>query len=164
MSHTTLWKVYKTTCSEIEEYGNAWLSAPPLWDLLWKEYINPTTMWISSKDLSVLWKLSNDLRVPYYLRIAHTMTFDRAIIKQKNFYEVCNALISVDTELKFKGYCSNSHWAAIANKIYELRLDKKALGVGLGSTSVEDSWEHYRFKRGKVKPLFDVIKYANGEI
>jgi hypothetical protein len=165
MSYSTLWAVYRTTATEIAEYGNSWLSAPPLWNFLWREYVNrnDTGYPVSEARMKPLWDLAADSRVPLDLRIAHAMTFDHAIVKARDFRKVEEALRAVYGILQRGGACPNSHWWAVGTAIGDLKgkLPKKAIGVGLGCTSVSDDWNHYREKHGRVDyRIWDAVEYA----
>ena len=74
MSHSTLYKVYKSKASEFNTYGNGWGSAVPIWKLLTEQYLNAE--FSTFGDMEPLWNLYSDKNIPIHRRFALLFTFD----------------------------------------------------------------------------------------
>ena len=143
MSHSTLYKVYKSKASEFNTYGNGWGSGVPIWKLLTEQYLNKE--YSTFADMEPLWNLYSDKDIPIHRRFALLFTFDNCII-DKNLLEKCSEYCKEIHEDILKNTDWDwSHWEDIGNDLKKLSLltDKRLKGAGLGCTSVSDPWYEY---------------------
>jgi len=157
MSTSTLYKVYKTTRTEIADYRNGHGSAPPVWD------------WLSSHFLGIqgyygagdkLWALAKDERVPLNVRLCHAFTFDYAVVPPKHFGlmgEACAEMNRILEEWPQWKNCVN-HWGAFSDLFNTLKVTKRCIGVGMRCTSVCDVWDNYP-RYGKDR-MFDCVNHV----
>lgn len=157
MSYATLYAVSKTCIREVAEFRNGWGTAPILWDRLSRDYLDRRWPSMGDSEIDELWQLSQDPRVPLDWRIAHTMTFDGALIVPERISraaEACRAVAPLLPEDRV------SHWEALADTLqaYQLR-GPSILGLGLTCTSVADHWIAGG-PPGKRTDLFDAVTHA----
>lgn len=140
MSYSTLYAVYRTTATPLFEYRNAWGTGPVIWDYLQKRYLpSDSKNWIFGEPR--LWDLATDPSVPLSLRACHAITFDFAMVPSDYLKQFAELLIEGGQILE--GDTVN-HFPEIGRNLRDLRLPKRAIGVGLNCTSVSDSWGEQR--------------------
>jgi hypothetical protein len=145
MSYSTLYTLFKTTYRATKEYRNSWGTGPLIWSYLNERYLHRDRWaWTAAND-GRLWGLAREETVPLCIRMAHVVTFDRALIPIDKAKYVGNLLIEASDILKKYSPDYVNHFASIGNDLIKERPDKRAIGFGLNCTSVSDVWhEHYR--------------------
>jgi hypothetical protein len=119
------------------EYKNAWGSAPYVWDRMARLYLHREN-WMRS-DCQDLWNLFHDVRIPAYQRAVLGMTFDRAVIYQKDYPQ---AIMDIRKFLEAfpPERDSVNHWCAITFYIEGvIKSNKQNTGIGFWMTSVSDN-------------------------
>lgn len=157
MSESTLYEVFLTKVSMIEEFKNGYGTGPAIWDYLAKTYLGRPDGLGYGGDDKPLWALARDPRVPLEQRIVHTMTFDHAIITPDTIREAALACIMVAPLI-----CENrvNHWAEIGTVLGDYKIrDKRLQGIALNCTSVSDQWQGVVPKTLKGK-IIGVVEYA----
>lgn len=162
MSTTNLYRVYKTTATEVAEYRNGWGCGPQLWGYLCMRYLGkPDSFWLNPpRDAgpSPLWKLHNDPRVPEPLRIAHAMTYEGAIISFADRDRAADAL-NIAHDIVDRPNVVN-HFRAIAADLRAQPNRPRLIGFGVSCTSVCDPWSAHRQNRGQRTHLFNCVASA----
>jgi hypothetical protein len=153
MSHTTIWRVYKTKARPAKEFSNSWRSAPPLWDFMAKKYLGWDSWFGRTSELQKLWDLCGDERVPEHFRLTMQMTMDRVFVRCDRVIEVAKAMTQVGNELPI-----SNHWRGIAAFLENEKPAPRQLGWGIGCTSVSDPWG------GEFKGNCTEIKFGNKDI
>lgn len=138
MSYSTIYQVFRTKSSPICEYRNAWGTGPAIWNYLSKKYLGLDGWSPFLEGDGGLWALARDERVPLALRACHAITFDYALTPRDKLKEM-GALVAEGGRMIEDGAHVN-HFAAIGSHLAELKLDRRAKGVGLNCTSVSDTW------------------------
>lgn len=160
MSSSTLYEVFKTTARPINKYRNGHGSAPPVWGYLGGEYLG-WDGYMFSRDMGPLWKLFYDQSVPSYLQFALGFTFDGALLdpsKLKQCADWSEMTYEALLHSKHWGPDKVNHWHAIAEDLRNYKCDKRALGVGIGCTSVCDPWESWPNGEISKGEEFDMLK------
>lgn len=140
MSYSTIWKVYKTTCTTYTELRNGHGSAPPVWDWLSVNYLNKES-WIMSRDEKALWALYKNQSVPRHMRFALLATFDDGLVEVNDLEEASRLARLVYETTHIPQYVN--HWLDISEAYKKLSVSKdtRLHGVAIGCTSVSDPWE-----------------------
>jgi len=152
MSYSTLYLVFKTRTKIINEYRNGHGTAPPLWDLLCEKHLHKEPhYWLVNEDPKELWALYENSSVPLYRRFTLFMTFDRAVVDRPDFQRAVECCQKLYQEIKNTKPNMVNHWQSIADDIKNIgKIDHRALGIGLGCTSVCDPWEEWEPKKDRT--------------
>jgi hypothetical protein len=128
MSTTTVYGVWpdEKKVEEIAEYGNAWHSAPLLWDGLANRYLGVDSFMFHADRL---WKLAKDARLSRAQRAVLTLTFDNAIIMAEDYDRAANDIKEMMGDLLIGG-----HWVRIADLLAS-KPDSPAIGFYWTSVS-----------------------------
>lgn len=152
VSYSSLYQVFRTKVRRVEEYRNGHGSGPPIWDLLWQNVRPGFKVPLFDDDLTPLWDLWKDPKVPRHQRLALQLTFDCAVCPPKLVDEMAGALVKCGKEILALGPLkwdldspprdgwSWHHLDRIAADMLTTKLDGRALGFGLCCTSVSDPW------------------------
>lgn len=133
MSRTTILAIWPNEKIEgLREFGNAWLSAPILWNFLTQKYLGKSFMSVppESRDL---WDLYKDERVPEHQQNVLKMTFDRWYVTKANYKRAASDVRALIADLTVAGEFIG-HWPAIA-EILESEPDCPAIGFWWTSVS-----------------------------
>ena len=143
MSHSMIWKVYKTTATQYKELSSSWGTAPPLWGWLGLNYLGweKSSEWLHNSDNKLLWKLYENESVPVHMRFGLLVTLDHAIVEIKDLAEAAELARQVYETIGYDPHKAN-HWLGISKAYIELSTikDKRIQGIALGCTSVSDPW------------------------
>lgn len=136
MSYTTVVALWPgERIATLKELSNGHGSAPVIWDALCQRYLGLRPFgWISS-DLTKLWALWRDERVPLHQRAVLMLTFDRAYVTSDNYARMALDIRDCLRDLQPPSEYVN-HWPTIA----ALLADKPACpAIGLHCTSVSEN-------------------------
>jgi hypothetical protein len=157
MSYSTLYAVFRTKASALEEYTNGWGTGPLVWGYLNEKFLSRERHeWGGGNNDGKLWGLATDPRVDLALRACLAMTFDYAVVPRAHLKEM-GELLQKGGEIlaaHTPGYVN--HFPQIGKNMTSLKLDSRAVGVGLNCTSVGDIWSEWVPAR---KQAFDVWGY-----
>lgn len=138
MSYTTVLAIYPNDkVEELFELGNAWGSAPVIWDVMAQKYLHKAHFMAATlvDNGEALWALCNDNSVPVLHRAVHLMTMDRLYIEAKDFKRAAadiRAFLSDFPQLEKR----INHWPTIAEY---LDTEPDIPAIGFHMTSVSDS-------------------------
>lgn len=160
MSTSALYRVSKTTATELHEYRNGWGSGPVIWDLLEEKHLKRGGRGFG--DDKQLWALAQDERVPLAWRLVHAFCFDGAVVTPAGLNELADACREVYEETQPLWPDRVNHWLKIGEDLRALAGVKigRSLGYGLTCTSVSDIWADYCWSKGKTYKPFDCVAYA----
>jgi len=147
MSYTCIYAVRADTgqAEEIQKYGNSWGGFARIWDAIYdyylKDHSKPYDSWSSlfNKDNSKrLWALYTDEKVPKWIRIVLTSTFDLAMVEREKLNIYADYLDKFVEEFPVDGVCHLTEWAKECRKLYE---NEDYVGVCYYGTSCgENVW------------------------
>ena len=141
MSYTTVLAVHPgEKVEELFELGNAWGSAPVIWDAMAQKYLDkPHFMAATFEDSGEkLSALCRDESVPLVHRTLHLMTMDRMYIEKKDFKHAAQDIRAFLNDFPQPEDHIN-HWPAIADY---LDTDPDVPAIGFHMTSVSDNPFH----------------------
>jgi len=159
MSSTSLYEVYRTTVTCLEELRNSWGSAPPVWDYISLKCRGKNfMMYPEDKEFWPLWKSD---KLTKNERAVLLSTYDNNFVETGRLMEFSVAckevhdLILKNTDMEW------SHWEAIGMEAEKLskKHDKRCLGLGIGCTSVCDLWEQWDYKKDNIDGVYSYVKY-----
>lgn len=154
MSSSSLYRVYRTKARYLAEYRNSHGTAPVIWGHLTERFLNkPFSMF---DDLTSLWGLARDTRVPRTLRIVHAFCCDDAFCPVDRISELADACEVTYVATLKAGYVN--HWQSIADDLRTHKAKSRQIGISLGCTSVCDEWEYYKGSSG-----FDMMSYIDSK-
>lgn len=140
MSHTTIKAIYpgiKTV--DLEELGNSYGSAPPIWEAMASRYLgvtkaydHPRKGWMQLGD--ELWDLWKRKDIAKSHRLVFMLTFDRAYVARVDYQRMAEAIRNFLKEFPPASGTTN-HWDRIATL---LETDPDIPGIGLYCTSVSE--------------------------
>jgi hypothetical protein len=161
MSSSTLYAVFRTTATRIAEYRNSYGTAPAIWGHMCEEYLHEDrSSWLFGVRDKGLWDLAKNPAVPEHLRLCHVFTFDHALVPRDCLGRMADALNLAYSDLIRRHPNHVNHWQAIAADLRKAKVDRRALGIGLGCTSVADPWASYRHTKGEGSMPFDCVAWA----
>lgn len=151
MSTTTIKAIYPgEKAGDIEELGNAWGSAPVIWDALGKKYVPGYSMFNQSA-VQQLWGLAKDTSIPDHIRAALAMTFDRTYVVKADFARAAADLRKFIDEFPADPGRVN-HWPRIA-EIFDSDPDVPAIGFYMTSVSEDPFIGDYDEDLDDYKPF-----------
>ena len=149
MSRTTVKAIWPgVKVKDLEELGNAWGSAPLVWEALSMKYLG----WDSAKWLltagtpegNKLEELGRRADIPASHSAVMRMTFDLAYVRREHFARAAEDIRQFLIEFAISGYRAYggkvNHWLRIA-AIFESHPACPAIGFHMTSVS-EDTWEN----------------------
>ncbi len=151
MSYTTILAVYPgEKIEELFELGNAWGSAPVIWDVMAQKYLNKGAFGAGDE----LWGLWKDQKIPLLHRTVHLISFDRAFILKKDFKQAAQ---DIRAFLKDFPQPENhiNHWFSIADY---LEADPNVPAIGFHMTSVSENPFHGDWN--EVDETYDPPKWS----
>ena len=140
MSYTTIKAIYPGVKHEdLEELGNSYGSAPPIWQSMaakylgvTKSYDHPNPGWMQLNDK--LWDLWKRTDIPEEHRLVFMLTFDRAYVARKDYARMATAIRKFLSDFPPEPGTVN-HWDHIA---WLLERDLQVPAIGLYCTSVAE--------------------------
>lgn len=134
--------VFKTSARPIQEFGNSCGTGPAIWGYLCSEVLKvDDNAWLFGDKAKQLWTLDNDETVAKCLRMTLRFTYDMVLCPLPQAKELAAFLIEAGKiTKKSRPQCVN-RWEEVGAALKQAKHDKRALGFGLGCTSVSDPWE-----------------------
>jgi hypothetical protein len=156
MSYSAIYLVYRTSVKRVAEFSNAWGSAPPLWDYLWKTRIDSQSSWLAHQEWEELWALVHDRSVPAEQRLCLAWCWDNGIVPLAKVHKMAQACDDVSDFLLANSKYKWNHWRSFGSTLRKCvkQSDKRILGIGLSCTSVADPW----IVRRPYTAVWDVFK------
>lgn len=170
MSYTEIYKFNKKgNAEDLAEVKNAWRGAMAIWNIMDERYLPPfIPEWAKRSEqplqeryhrsadmgddgLKLVWKLSEDPKIPETDRIALMSTYDNVIVLKEDLPKLIKAF------RKFEGETSLKNQADIFEKVLN---DKDLIAVGWNQTSVNcDTWMNFGGYTKKDKPIsYNILK------
>lgn len=165
MSSAYLIEFFDGKGTEETVFRNSWGGSARIWDTLYEEYIkdpnNPHDIWLMG-NTQKLWDLPKDPEMPDFERAVNIFTFDKVIVRRKNFMKFAYHLDLFAGKYPVGDRVDHlKEW----QKFFE---NSKAEAIGLHGTSVsenlwnlydEDSDEHVYYNIDEQDEHFEVYEY-----
>ncbi|ENU07773.1 hypothetical protein [Acinetobacter calcoaceticus] len=138
MSYTTILAIHpEEKVEELFELGNAWGSAPVIWDAIAQKYLGKSNFMAATLGDSgaKLWALCRDESVPLLHRTVHLMTMDRMFIEKKDFKQAAQDIRAFLNDFPQPENHIN-HWPTIAEY---LETEPEIPAIGFHMTSVSEN-------------------------
>jgi len=159
MSSTSVYAIYKTKASHIDEYHNGHGSGPAIWDYISMK-LTGQEFQMFGDDLDSFWKSWKDKRLSRNEKAVLLSTYDNAVIEIKYMEEFSKACIEVHNLINNGSKWTWNHFSDIgktANKL-AFKHDHRCIGFGIGCTSICDPWEFWDPKQGKPWGVYETIE------
>jgi hypothetical protein len=122
----------------MSELPNSWGSAPYVWEVIYRKYINDGGHFLINGDR--LWPLGGNKSLPNHERAVLLMTFDNFYTLRKNFVRAAGDIRRFLEENPSPPGNVN-HWPAIADIFLASAKKRSVPAIGFRCTSVsEDLW------------------------
>lgn len=158
MNTSTLYAVYKTKVTPINEYRNGYGTAPSLWDYLCQKYLFEKFNMFDRALCDRVWALWKSDKPHDSEKFTLMLTFDCGIIAPENLPLLIEGCEMADREIKSRFPTHANHWGAIAIDLKEQvdKKDSRLIGFGLGYTSVSDPWHEYpEHRKAEIMTLLE---------
>jgi hypothetical protein len=145
---------------EVEEFGNAYGSAPVIWSRIAEVHLKEK-YW-SAVDGARLWEVVKDESVSVCDRFCLALTFDKMILERKHF-EIAAARLKVLGRLEKQRHPDYvNHLSKIADELLKLKDDEKVVGACWNWTSVcADAWTAPTNSDDDDGHFYDISKHSD---
>lgn len=163
MSSSTLYRIYKTTSSTINEYRNSHGSAPPVWEVAHKDGLKrPSGSYymFDQEEFRAICGQYQNLNLPEGIRFALLFCCDGALVERGFLGKAADLSLEAYEYLLSSPHWGSekvNHWKLISEDFRSAKLDKRCLGIGLGCTSVCDPWEWWPDDSIETFNVFDEL-------
>jgi hypothetical protein len=145
MSTTTVYSLFKTKVSCLNELRNGHGSGPPVWDYISLKCTGEKFPMFDPVKSKAFWELWKDKRLNEEEKAVLLSTFDSAYVEAEHLDKFADACRNVHKRIIEDTPWTWSHWELIAGEANALgiSLDRRCLGLCIGCTSVSDPWEGF---------------------